>query len=503
MLLHRRSHPALGVMTVLASLTCSSGSSGGNGSGNGGPIAPIAQIGSIRVATVTTGEEGSLDGSGYTVTLDGSTPRSIGINATMTFQDLSVGNHSVRLDGAAENCTIAGDNPRNVAVPAGGTVEVAFEVSCALVTGTIQVSTITVGEVDLDGYTIAIDGEAPEPIGTAETRSFAGLAAGTHSLLLGGLDAGCSVNGANPRVVIVIGNRTSATTFDVACPSPGVGGRIAFYSDRTGVWEIFVMNADGTNLQQLTVNPNLNDTHPSWSPDGRRIAFTSTRQDIATGVFHEEVVVMNADGSNAVAITNHPLYDGSPGWSIHNRIVFQTNRDHPNARPFDDSFPDEIYTINPDGTDLRRVTNNSRDDIHPDWSPDGGTIVFSSEVSPGNYDILIIAPDGTGMVNLTNHPATDWRPAWSPDGTRIAFHSNRDGNFEIYSMNVDGTGLQRLTNHPADDFHPAWSPDGRMIAFQSTRVGGDFDIYVMNADGTGVIAITSNTANDDGPSWTR
>jgi TolB protein len=311
------------------------------------------------------------------------------------------------------------------------------------------------------------------------------------------------VNGENPRSLVVIGNRTSTTTFNVACPITGISGRIAFYSDRDGDWEIFVMNADGSNLQQLTFNSAISDAHPSWSPDGTRIAFQGTRQDPATGVFHEEVLIINADGSNEEQVSNHPLYDANPGWSADKRIVFQTNRDVPNAKPYEDGSPREIYTVDPDGSDLRRVTNNGWDDNHPDWSPDGQTIVLSSELSPGNYEIVTMDPDGGNVVNLTNHPATDWRPAWSPDGNRIAFHSNRDGNFDIYVMNTDGSGLQRLTTDPADDFHPAWSPDSRMIAFQSMREGGDFDIFIMNADGTGVFAITNNGTHDDGPSWTE
>jgi Tol biopolymer transport system component len=285
----------------------------------------------------------------------------------------------------------------------------------------------------------------------------------------------------------------------------GITGLIAFYSDRDGDPEIFVMNADGSNLQQLTFNSAIIDNHPSWSPAGTRIAFGSTVQDPATGIFQDEVMVMNADGSNPVAISSHPLWDGHPGWSVDDRIAFETNRNDPNGTPYlDDDSRHEIYTMNPDGSNLSRVTNNDWSDVHPDWSPSGGRLVFSSKLfSGGNFEIVTMDPDGGNIVNLTNHPATDWRPAWSPDGTRIAFHTDRDGNFEIYVMNTDGTGVQRLTDNPADDFHPAWSPDSRMIAFQSPRAGGDFDIYIMNADGTGLIAITSNTANDYGPSWTE
>ena len=493
----RRLNLILGPMAIACFLRCSS-SSGGRG-----PVEPVAETGTIRIMVSTTGDEGSFDGNGFAVVVDGAGPQAIGINATLILPEIALGAHTVRLDGVAGNCAVTGENPRTVTVTADGTADVAFTVTCAAASGSIEVTTVTVGGTDGDGYTVSVDGGAAQPIGTAETKAFAGLSPGTHEVQLAGLDGGCTVNGANPRNLVVIGNRASSTTFDVACPVMGIGGRIAFYSDRDGDWEIFVMNADGSDLRQITMNSAITDAHPAWSPDGNRIAFAGTQQDPGTGVFHEEVLIIGADGSNEVAVTNHPLYDASPAWSRDDRIAFQTNRDDPNARPFDDIFPDEIYTIDPDGTDLHRVTNNTRDDIHPDWSPDGGAIVFSSEVSPGNYDILTVAEDGSGIVNLTNHPATDWRPAWSPDGARIAFHSNRDGNFDIYVMNADGSGVQRLTNDPADDFHPAWSPDGRMLAFQSARSGGDFDIYVMNADGTGVVAITSNAANDDGPSWTR
>ncbi|HET6360581.1 MAG TPA: hypothetical protein VFH11_00825 [Gemmatimonadota bacterium] len=382
------------------------------------------------------------------------------------------------------------------------TLEVAFTITCAPATGTLVVETFPEGGTDPDGYTVSIDGGTAHPMAIRDSVEFV-VSAGTHEVLLAGLAPGCIPHAGNPRTTTVGPQGRTGVNFHVACPLTGTGGRIAFYNDAGGDWEIFVMNADGSDVRQLTDNTAFNESHPSWSPNGARIAFVGTREDPSTGIFHEEVIVMNADGSNQVAVTNHPLYDASPGWSGGNQIVFQTNRDDPSAKPFDDIFPDEIYTINPDGTDPRRVTNNTVDDIHPDWSPNGAIIVYSSEVSPGNYDILTIAPNGTAVVNLTRHPATDWRPAWSPDGTRIAFHSNRDGNFEIYVMNADGSGLQRLTNSLGDDFHPAWSPDSRMIAFQSTRAGGDFDIYIMNADGTGVVAITNNGSNDDGPAWTE
>ena len=84
-------------------------------------------------------------------------------------------------------------------------------------------------------------------------------------------------------------------------------------------------------------------------------------------------------------------------------------------------------------------------------------IAFTSR-RDGNWEIYTMNPDGTDLINLTNHPVADFHPSWSPDGTKIAFGSNRDGNEEIYTMNIDGTDTVRLTNHPSVDIFPAWSP---------------------------------------------
>src|SRR5437763_1434865 len=114
------------------------------------------------------------------------------------------------------------------------------------------------------------------------------------------------------------------------------------------------------------------------------------------------------------------------------------------------------------------------------WSPDGKQIAFAS-ARTGNFDIWVMNADGSDQRRLTTNPTMDCWPAWSPDGKRIAFTSNRDGNYEIYVMNADGTGQRNLTAHPAQDNYATWSPDGKRIAFISTRDGGH-DIYVMDVD---------------------
>lgn len=129
----------------------------------------------------------------------------------------------------------------------------------------------------------------------------------------------------------------------------------------------------------------------------------------------------------------------------------------------------ELHSVNANGSDHVRLTNNSAADDQPAWSPDGGRLAFAS-TRDGNLEIYLMNADGTGVTRLTNNAATDAAPAWSPDGTKIAFTSTRAGglNYEIYVMNVDGSGVTRLTtNSPAVDDAPAWSPDGTHIAYSS------------------------------------
>ena len=129
-----------------------------------------------------------------------------------------------------------------------------------------------------------------------------------------------------------------------------------------------------------------------------------------------------------------------------------------------------------------RLTDNPAVDRYPDWAPDGSKIAFASDRN-GTQDVWVMNPDGSQQTNLTQGEGNNTKPAWSPDGSKIAFVSDRDGNNEIYTMNADGTGLVRITNHGAGDNDPGWSLDGARILFTSDRDGLAAVYAYQSADG--------------------
>ncbi len=285
--------------------------------------------------------------------------------------------------------------------------------------------------------------------------------------------------------------------------------KIAFFSYRDGNLEIYVMNADGSNQTRLTNNP-AKDEYPSWSPDGKRIAFGSDRDSHSDVYENAEVYIMNADGSNQTNLTNNPAFDYSPSWSPDGqKIAFCSERDG-NV---------DVYIMNPDGSNQTRLTDNPAPDVKPMWSPDGMKIAFQTTRN-GKEDVYVMNSDGSSQTRLTDNPAWDGCLSWSPDGQKIAFASRRDGNSEIfygnseiYVMNADGSNQTRLTNNPSFDMAPFSSPDGKKIAFYSLRndvppekeerwwYEWNAEIYVMNADGSEQKNITNNPGYDGYPSW--
>ncbi|MSP13123.1 MAG: DNRLRE domain-containing protein [Chloroflexi bacterium] len=211
----------------------------------------------------------------------------------------------------------------------------------------------------------------------------------------------------------------------------------------TGPARLYVADANGGNVQPLTQNVGLaNDQHPSWAPDGSRIAFASDRE----GTW--QIYLITLGGSGLVKLTEAAGFNQAPAWSPDgSTILFQTNRDG----------NWEIYAMNVDGANQRNLTLSAADEVEPTWSPDSRLIAFASNrAGASTYDVYGMERDGRNPRRLTSGPGNNRYPAWAPDGSGLAFVSDRDGNPEIYTMLPDGRMQINITRNSAVDNAPNW-----------------------------------------------
>ncbi len=159
----------------------------------------------------------------------------------------------------------------------------------------------------------------------------------------------------------------------------------------------------------------------------------------------------------------------------------------------------EVYIMDYDGFNVKRITRNGSINLNPSFSPDAHKIIFTSykKGNPDLYQRKIFSGEETRISSRTGLNVTG---AWAPHGDRIALAMSKDGNSEIYLINRNGRELARITNDDSIDISPSWSPDGSQIAFVSDREGSP-QVYIMNANGTGVRRLTKTGSYNVGPSW--
>jgi len=408
------------------------------------PSSPKTSVSKLRVTVSTSGAD--VDTDGYMLSIDQTRePVQVGSNGSVTFYGIGVGTYHLALTGLAPNCVLDPGTSEVAVLSPGLDMSADLHVTCSAF-GSVRVTVATTGDDrDPNGFAAWVNGPAisysanadiPANDGTGVVR----VPAGHYTVQLRGVAANCDGADLGPRELDVVSAATDTLDFAIVCKP---ARRLAFVTGlNTPNAEIYTVRSDGTGLVYLT-NNNVEDTDPAWSPDGTRIAFTSTR-----------------DGPHA------------------------------------------IYVMNENGSNVNRLTPVTWDSFRPAWSPDGSRIAFVSARN-GNTDVYVMKADGTGEQRLTTHMALDTDPAWSPDGSKIAFASERDGNAEIYVMNADGSGVTRLTTNSTEDRHPAWSPDGTRLAFSTTHCGNPNDaqtcyptIFVVGPSGPPVMVGTG-----DDPAW--
>jgi Tol biopolymer transport system component len=288
---------------------------------------------------------------------------------------------------------------------------------------------------------------------------------------------------------------------------PGDNGRIAFSSDRDGDFDIYTMNPDGTDVQQLTNDP-ANDFNAAWSPDGSKIAFASDRG----GGLYDVYVMSATPPATPTQLTTNAANDWTPNWSPDGtQIVLGSERDATPSTADDEN----VYKMNADGTGQTQLTNDVASDGGPAYSPDGSKIVFRSKRGgcPTNcyWELFTMNADGSNETGLTdNDEPYEVTSSWSPDGTQIVFQVNPAAGTpiptsnDIWRIDADGTDEVHLTTNGDSEGGPTWSPDGSKVVFDGyDPVDENFEIYTMAPNGSGRQKVATNAANDLDADWQR
>jgi TolB protein len=276
----------------------------------------------------------------------------------------------------------------------------------------------------------------------------------------------------------------------------GVGlTKIAYVADRGTEKEIFEMDYDGYGARPLTALGSRALT-PAYSPDGNRIAFNGYRNDVPN-----IEVISRSEGKPVPFPSPSGSINTTPAWSPDGtRIAFASTRDKRGT-----SDGTEIYIADSDGRNITRPmprpAGSRGIDISPVWNPaTGRELAFVSDRN-GPQQIYRVNDDGTNVRRIIEEGGEAANPSWSPDGTFLAFAWRKSGNsrFEIFLHDLSSGKNTQLTQNFGDNEKPTWSPDGKHLAFESDR-GGKKQIYSMLANGTNVRQLTQSGVNK-APAW--
>ena len=243
--------------------------------------------------------------------------------------------------------------------------------------------------------------------------------------------------------------------------------KIVVPSKRSGNFDLYIMNADGSDAKNLTNSKSYN-TYPAWSPDGKTIAFCRYDEGQLPSIW-----TMDADGKNAKQLTKG--HDRGAAWSPDGKKIAFCRVD---GNP-------EVFVMDADGSNQVNLTKNDAFDSDATWSPDSKQIAFTSDRSGEGFKICVMDANGENVkeiIKAGNRLGFSF-PAWSPDGKKIVYANQVENNLEIFTCDPNGDNVKQLTKLGGRNSYPAWSPDSKQIMFGHLGDKNSGELYVMDADG--------------------
>ncbi len=274
--------------------------------------------------------------------------------------------------------------------------------------------------------------------------------------------------------------------------------RVAFCSDRSSTQgrvakELFIVDYDGYNPRQVTVNNSINIL-PAWRPDGQALSYVSYRQERSPLIFLAEIFLGRSSGNITGERTSGERASQAfaPAWSPDGkRIAFASNR--PGNM--------EIYSVNADGSDPRRLTNSAAADTAPCWSPTGTEIAFTSNRT-GTPQLWVMDSEGLNVRRLTTLGNYNDACAWSPSKqySEVAYTSRIDRGFEVAVIDLATRTVRQITEGRGSCEYPSWAPSGRHLVFSCNR-GGAWQLTVADREGRQMTTLSAGPGNNVQPDW--
>jgi Tol biopolymer transport system component len=273
------------------------------------------------------------------------------------------------------------------------------------------------------------------------------------------------------------------------------GTRILMQAGIDGISNVAVLevaedNRAGTPLS-LTSDIGKDSAFPTWSPDGSKIAFQSKMEG---DLF--QVYVMDADGNNKRRLSTGGGFAGLPAWSPDGSRIAYVSGEQQTA-----GSQRELFVVPVDGGEPRQLTSLGTSLSNPQWSPTGENISVLQAIADRQYNVLLVnADNGEQRSIVQGGVVRDQR--FSPSGNKLAYYNvtpNEGSN--VYVLTLEDGTIRNLTEGPGDDYQAAWAPDGSMLAWASKPGNGEYRIVIANPDGTGLRTVSSGVGDDYQPSW--